>query len=114
MEPLGVRVVTVILGGVSTAQNDPKNRPDLELPPDSYYGKIWSEINRHKKGLVFDKKHDVHVTAKNVVSDVLDTRKYMIRRGEGSSMSWLGNSFVPYGYFTDIVNRDSGLKSLKG
>ena len=114
MAPLGVRVVTVQLGGVETAQNDPNNRKDLELPANSYYEKIAPAINRHQKGLVFAKKDNVDVTAKNIVRDVLDRRRPLIRHGNGSWLCWFGNTFMTHNLFTKMVNAESGLEGLGG
>lgn len=99
MAPLGVRVVTVILGGVQTSGNDPANIADLELPPDSYYQKITAVIDRHKKTMVHSNKHNVDTAAKNVVNDVLNGGRIFIRRGQASTLSWFCNTFLPYGLF---------------
>jgi NAD(P)-dependent dehydrogenase (short-subunit alcohol dehydrogenase family) len=112
MAPLGVRVVSVILGGVATSQNDPNNREDLKLPENSRYQKIAPAINRHKKGLVFQDKQDADEAAKKIVNDVLSGRHYFIRHGSGSTMSWFGNTFMPYDRFTSMVNGQSGLDGL--
>ncbi|KAH8199969.1 hypothetical protein TruAng_005850 [Truncatella angustata] len=112
MAPLGVRVVTVILGAVETAGNDPANRKELELPPNSYYEKIAAVINYHKKGLAYTDKENVDVAAKNIINDVLSGGSIFIRRGVASTVSWLGNTFLPYRLFTFLVNRDRGLAEL--
>lgn len=112
MAPLGVQVSTVILGGVATAQNDTNNRPDLQLPPASYYEPIASAINRHQKMLIFVKKQEAHVAAENIVKDVLEGHKSIIRRGEGSTMSWIGKSFMSHAQFTAMLNKESGLDGL--
>ncbi|OKL64611.1 hypothetical protein UA08_00567 [Talaromyces atroroseus] len=112
MAPLGVRVVTVILGGVQTSGNDPKNIADLELPPNSYYRKITAVIDRHKKTMVHPNKQNVDVAAKNVVEDVLSGRSNFIRRGQASTLSWICNTFLPYGLFTWMINRDSALGEI--
>jgi 1-acylglycerone phosphate reductase len=114
MAPLGVRVVTVILGGVETNGNNPDLKGELELPQDSYYQKIWAIINRHYKALVFTKKAKLDESAKNVVNDVLGGRHYFIRYGEGSVLSWYCNKLLPYGLFVNMVNGNSGLAELGG
>lgn len=114
MAPLGVRVVTVILGGVETTGNNPGNRKDLELPANSYYQKIAAIINRHSKGLVHTQKHNVDVAANNVVDDVLSSRGGFVRRGQASSLSWLFNTFLPYALTTYLANGESGLAELRG
>lgn len=115
MAPLGVRVVTVILGGVKTTGNNPANRKDLDLPADSYYQKIAAIINRHRKGLVYEnKRQDLDVAAKNVVNDVLSGRSGFIRRGEASTLSWIFNTFLPYGLAIYLANGESGLAEFRG
>ncbi|KAH8162907.1 hypothetical protein CIB48_g5327 [Xylaria polymorpha] len=52
MEPLGVRVVTVVLGAVETSGNDPSTKGDIQLPTNSNYQKIRDVINQQYKGLV--------------------------------------------------------------
>ncbi|OOF90671.1 hypothetical protein ASPCADRAFT_519079 [Aspergillus carbonarius ITEM 5010] len=112
MAPLGVRVVTVILGGVQTSGNDPANIPDLELPPTSYYQKIAAVIDRHKKTMVHPNKQNIDVAARNVVDDVLSGRETFIRRGQASTLSWFCNTFLPYGLFTWMINRESALGEI--
>ncbi|KAL2817294.1 putative short-chain dehydrogenases/reductase [Aspergillus cavernicola] len=112
MAPLGVRVVTVILGGVQTSGNDPANIPDLELPPDSYYRKITAVIDRHKKTLVHPNKQNIDIAAKNVVDDVLNGGRVFIRRGQASTLSWFCNTFLPYGLFISMINKDSALGEI--
>ncbi|OBT51450.1 hypothetical protein VE04_08455 [Pseudogymnoascus sp. 24MN13] len=114
MEPLGVKVVTVILGGVETTGNNPDNRKDLELPANSYYQKIAAIINRHNKALIHNKKQNVDVAANNVVNDVLSGRTGFARRGQASSLSWLFNTFLSYALTTYLANGESGLAELSG
>jgi len=112
MAPLGVRVVTVILGGVETSGNNPSNIADLELPSDSHYQKIASVIDRHKKTQVHPNKQNIDIAAKNVVEDVLGGRGPFIRRGQASTLSWICNTFLPYGLFTNMINKDSALDQV--
>jgi NAD(P)-dependent dehydrogenase (short-subunit alcohol dehydrogenase family) len=112
LAPLGVRVVTVILGGVQTSGNDPSNIADLELPPKSYYQKVTAVIDRHKKTVVHPNKQNIDIAAKNVVDDVLSGRGPFIRRGQASTLSWLFNTFIPYGLFIFLINRDSALDQI--
>lgn len=114
MAPLGVRVVTVILGAVETSGNDPAGKGELELPADSYYQTIRDIINRYYKGLVFTKKQNVDIAANNVVNDVLRGSSDFIRRGESSTLSWLCNTFLPRSLFTSMINGGAGLAEIKG
>ncbi|KAI1306634.1 putative short-chain dehydrogenases/reductase [Xylaria venustula] len=112
MAPLGVRVVTVILGGVSTTGNDPALKGQLELPANSYYQKIRDIINRTYRAEIFTKKQNVDVAANNIINDVLKGSGIFVRRGEGSSLSWISNTFLPHGLFTSMINGDAGLTEL--
>lgn len=112
MAPLGVRVVTVVLGGVETSGNNPLNIPDLELPPNSHYQKITSVIDRHKKTEIHPNKQNISIAATNVVEDVLKGRGPFIRRGQASTLSWMCNTFLPYRLFVWMINRDSALDQV--
>lgn len=114
MAPLGVRVITVILGGVETTGNNPNDRKDLELPANSYYQKIEAVINRHQKALIHTNKANVDVAARNIVSDVLSGSSGIIRRGQASTLSWLFNTFLSYSLTTYLANGESGLAQLRG
>ena len=113
MAPLGVKVVTVILGGVSTSQNQPDNRTELILPASSYYKGIWEIINKHKKAVFFPKKQPVNEAAAGIVNDILSGKGPFLRHGEGAAASWWGNTFMPYAMFTNMVNGNSGLSELQ-
>ncbi|KAJ8131463.1 hypothetical protein O1611_g2159 [Lasiodiplodia mahajangana] len=112
MAPLGVRVVTAILGGIGTSGNDPDRKGELELPAGSHYQKLSNTINRYHKALVFTKKQNVDFAANNILNDVLRGGSIFIRRGEGSTLSWLAKAFLPHSLFTAMVNGESGLDEL--
>ncbi|RYC59359.1 hypothetical protein CHU98_g6848 [Xylaria longipes] len=115
MAPLGVRVVTVILGAVETSGNCPSKKGDIELPANSYYQKIRDVINQYHKGLVFTKKQNVDVAANNVVNDTLKGGGIFIRCGESSTTSrYANNTFLPHARFTSMINGKSGLAQLGG
>ncbi|KAH8894680.1 oxidoreductase [Thozetella sp. PMI_491] len=112
LAPFGVRVVTCMLGGISTNGNDSSKKPDLELPPNSLYQKIYPTINRHSKAEQYENKANLDEAAKNIVKDVLNGRHIFIRHGVGSSLVWYCNTFMPHGFVTDMINANSGLKEL--
>ncbi|TGJ82282.1 hypothetical protein E0Z10_g6471 [Xylaria hypoxylon] len=112
MAPLGVRVVTVILGAVETCGNDPSLKGQLELPANSYYQQIRNVINRHYRAEIYTKKQNVDVAANNVVNDVLKGGSIFIRRGEFSTFSWICTTFLPHHLFTSMTNGDAGLAEL--
>ncbi|GAB1204098.1 hypothetical protein APSETT445_002747 [Aspergillus pseudonomiae] len=114
MAPLGVRVVTVILGGVQTSGNDPNNIADLELPPGSQYRKIASVIDRHKKTMVHPNKQNIDIAAKNVVDDVLNGHGIFIRRGQASTLKSARRRHVPMAEESDarIARLEDKMESL--
>ncbi|KAI3316854.1 putative short-chain dehydrogenases/reductase [Xylariaceae sp. AK1471] len=112
LAPLGVRVITAILGGVDTAGNNAANKGELDLPVTSYYQKIRDIINHHYKGLQYTNKQNVDVAAKNIVNDVLSGSSYFIRRGQASTLSWFSNTFLPHVLFTSMINGKSGLAEV--
>ncbi|KAI0109055.1 hypothetical protein GGR51DRAFT_512557 [Nemania sp. FL0031] len=69
-------------------------------------------INRYHKALVFTKKQNVDIAANNIVNDVLRSGNIFIRRGEGSTLSWLAKAFLPHSLFTSMANGESGLAEL--
>jgi NAD(P)-dependent dehydrogenase (short-subunit alcohol dehydrogenase family) len=110
LQPFGVRVVTVMLGGCDT--NVHADMPDLVLPPDSRYRKIWETIDRQKKGLIYHNKQDPRVAAKNIVADIVGGRRSYVWRGTASTLCWFSTTFMPNSMFVDMANQDKGLDVL--
>ncbi|KAK9482626.1 hypothetical protein V1527DRAFT_475748 [Lipomyces starkeyi] len=111
LEPLGVRVVTVMLGAVDTgifADID-----DLALPENSYYHIARDFIDRQRKGLIYTTKQNRDVTAKNLVHDIVSGRSSYIWRGALSSLSWWLMSFLPDRLITSMMNSDNGLAEIR-
>ncbi|KAL5333964.1 putative short-chain dehydrogenases/reductase [Aspergillus crustosus] len=116
LAPLGVTVKTIILGGIATqGNNSSSNIPDIELPPDSHYRSITATLDKHKKTQNHPNKQNIETAARNLVDDMLGGSKGMgvfIRRGQASTISWVCNTFLPYGFFTWLINRESGLDQI--
>ncbi|AEO64373.1 uncharacterized protein THITE_2041110 [Thermothielavioides terrestris NRRL 8126] len=110
LEPFGVRVLTVMLGGCAT--NAHAGMPDLVLPPGSRYQKIWETIDRQKKGLIYKNKQDPKVTARNLVSDITGGRSSYVWRGAAATLCWFSTTFMPNSMFVKMVNEDKGLNVL--
>lgn len=110
LQPFGVRVLTLMLGGCAT--NAHAGMPDLVLPPGSRYRPAWETIDRQKKGLVYKNKQDPAVAARNIVSDIVAGRSSYVWRGASSTLCWLCTTFMPNAVFVDMVNGDKGLDVL--
>jgi 1-acylglycerone phosphate reductase len=110
LEPFGVRVLTVMLGGCAT--NAHAGMPDLVLPPGSRYQKIWETIDRQKKGLIYKNKQDPKVTARNLVNDITGGRSSYVWRGAAATLCWLSTTFMPNSMFVKMANEDKGLSVL--
>jgi short-subunit dehydrogenase len=112
LAPLGVRVITAMVGAVNTQFF--AERTDLTLPPESYYQPIRDKIDHDNKGLQYttSMKQDVDVFAKNLVNDVVGGKSGLVWRGKSSSMAWLVSAVVPGSVLTSMVNGDKGLEEL--
>ena len=94
LEPLGVRVVTAMVGEVDTNvyANGNAGKP-LKLPPTSYYRSIEDIIAKQSQGLLADANESPAVTARNLVRDVLGTTSGQVWRGGNAGKakvaSWL-------------------------
>ncbi|KAL7625006.1 NADPH-dependent 1-acyl dihydroxyacetone phosphate reductase [Parahypoxylon ruwenzoriense] len=111
LAPLGVRVVTAMVGAIGTHLY---NRPDFALPPDSYYKDIETTIRKQSRGeMQAPFNEPVDVTARNIVRDTLAGRRGQIWRGgeagRASILSWL----VPTAIRDRILHSNRGLYELK-
>ncbi|KAI1779420.1 putative short-chain dehydrogenase/reductase [Hypoxylon cercidicola] len=113
MEPLGVRVVTAIIGAVGTnffsnALNEP-----FELPENSYYRPIAKLLEDQRGGTRVPPREHVDVTARNIVNDVLGGASGCIWRGARSTdakwLTWL----LPTWALEWMVNGARGLEELR-
>lgn len=114
MAPLGVQVVTVLLGGVAT--NALNNFSYDEMPAGSYYHQISDTIARHQRGeFLSEGRQNVDVAAKNIVNDVISGRTGYIRRGQASTLSWIATTFLPHTWAVSMLNgKNTGLAELSG
>ncbi|KAI0867977.1 putative short-chain dehydrogenase/reductase [Hypoxylon argillaceum] len=113
MEPLGVRVVTPIIGGVATnffinALNEP-----FHLPENSYYKPIEKILENQHGGGNVRLRQDVDVTARNIMNDVLGGASGCIWRGARSTEAkWLSWILPPWA-LEWLANRSRGLEELR-
>lgn len=111
LAPLGVRVVTAMVGAIGTQLYD--NQEISSLPPGSYYEPIEDFIKRQARGeMQAPFNEPVDVTARNLVKDTLSGRRGQIWRGgeagRASILSWL----VPTSLREKILHADRGIYSL--
>ncbi|RYP36917.1 hypothetical protein DL767_003165 [Monosporascus sp. MG133] len=78
MRPLGVRVVTAMVGEIETGFY---NHGTFSLPPDSHYKSIEAIIRKQSTGEMQVNNEKAWVTARNLVNDVLSGRSGQVWRG---------------------------------
>jgi len=111
LAPLGVRVVTAMVGAISTTLY---HGHEVSLPKTSYYKSIEDYIKRQSRGEMQEPFNEsVDVTARNIVKDTLAGRRGQIWRGgeagRASVLSWL----VPTAIRERILHAERGLYQLK-
>ena len=111
LEPLGVRVVTIICGSVDTPMfTKPSGR--LNLPKDSYYLGVeetaWKERMDHQKQAT-----KVDVIAEGLVKDMLGGARSPVWRGALASMVRYMTWALPAWVVDNLVNGARGIKQVK-
>lgn len=110
LEPLGVRVITVMVGIVDTPINAKSD--DLVLPENSYYRVIRDTIARFRDGSAYPSKQDPDVTAKNIVHDVVSGSSSYTWRGKSATIAWFCFTFIPNRFLVNMLNGDKGLDEV--
>lgn len=111
MEPLGVRVVTLMTGSADTPMfGKPSGR--LNLPETSYYYGVqdaaYKERMDHQK-----KAMKVNVLAEHLVKDILSGTKGPIWRGALATLVRVITSALPAWVVDKLVNAERGIKEVK-
>ncbi|RDW58828.1 LijC [Coleophoma cylindrospora] len=111
LAPLGVRVVTAMVGAIGTTLY---NGHEVSLPQGSYYKPIEEYIKKQSRGEMQEPFNEsVDVTARNLVRDTLAGCRGQIWRGgeagRASILSWL----VPTALRERILHSERGLYKLK-
>ncbi|KAH7098076.1 hypothetical protein BKA62DRAFT_813891 [Auriculariales sp. MPI-PUGE-AT-0066] len=109
IEPLGVRVITVMAGGIETPIHE--NAGKLELPLSSYYQAAQGHISDQRSGAKKPGAQRPEVTARNIVHDVVNGRRGQIWRGGNASTIWWLVWLLPKGAVEWMLNKgvDRGL-----
>jgi NAD(P)-dependent dehydrogenase (short-subunit alcohol dehydrogenase family) len=116
LEPLGVRVIDMKTGTVSTnfMNNNLADTDKEVLPPKSYYSIAKKAIEKFIVGeWLSEEGMDRHDWAKQVVQDVSQTKTpYELWRGASASTMWWG-SFLPSWLFNTELKRRTGLAVME-
>lgn len=110
LEPLGIRVMTVMLGQVSTQIY--ANTPPFHLPEGSPYEKIAGVIATQDKGELNSKNESAEIAAKNLVMDTIKGRSGKIWRGGLAGIIWLTLWLLPTRLFDWILHLNRGVYDL--
>ncbi|KAI1098448.1 putative short-chain dehydrogenase/reductase [Jackrogersella minutella] len=111
LEPLGVRVVTAMVGAVRT-QIYAHNK--MVLPQNSYYKPIEDIIGKQARGELqepFNEPPDV--TARNIVRDTLSGRRGKIWRGGEAGAASVGSWLLPTSFLEWFLHQKRGLYELR-
>ncbi|KAI5201771.1 hypothetical protein E4T42_04287 [Aureobasidium subglaciale] len=111
MKPLGVRVLTHMVGAVETAIH--VKAGELRLPEDSYYTNIYSIISAQLKGELKPGSQPVNVTAQKIVTDCLGTGSGMIWRGGMASICYWATWLMPAWVLDQMMANGRGLDKIK-
>ena len=94
MAPLGVSVVTLLVGNVNTPFY--ANQPSLELPQNSYYLAVKSTIARWATGEASPKGTSADEFAESVMDDVVGVKKGgVVWKGPNSFAVWFVTRCLP-------------------
>jgi 1-acylglycerone phosphate reductase len=110
LQPLGVTVITAMVGAVHTPIHDKAG--ELVLPAGSYYQSVRETINDQRKGLKKPGSQEVDVTAKNLVNDIVAGRAGLVWRGGTATLVRYLGWLLPSGLFEHVVNDGRGLKQV--
>ncbi|KAI8626387.1 putative short-chain dehydrogenase/reductase [Xylariaceae sp. FL1651] len=110
LAPLGVRVVTAIVGAVHTPIHE--RAGELNLPAGSYYQNMRDHLNEVRKGTHKPGAVDPEVVCRELIADITGGKSGVIWRGGTATpvryLSWL----LPAGMWESIVNKGRGLEMV--
>lgn len=110
LEPLGLRVLTVMLGQVST--NMYANSPLFQLPEGSPYEKIADTIAKQSRGELNLTNEPADVVARNLVRDTIGGRRGRIWRGGLARTVYLTMWLLPTRLMEWMVHKRRGVYDL--
>ncbi|KAI1141862.1 putative short-chain dehydrogenase/reductase [Hypoxylon sp. FL0543] len=113
LEPLGVRVVTAVIGGVDTPLYANATQYAFNMPPDSYYKPVRQFIEDTRAGKKQPRQEPVDVTARHLVEDIISGAKGCIWHGAtAGSCKWL-STWLPLWLLDRLNNGTRGLTELR-
>ena len=101
MEPLGVRVVTAMVGEIET--NIYQNCEPPILPPGSYYKSVEQYIIDQAAGKLQKQNEPLEITARNLLRDVLSGRSGQTWRGGVAGTAKLATWLLPTRLFVSLL-----------
>ncbi|KAF2993113.1 hypothetical protein E8E14_000048 [Neopestalotiopsis sp. 37M] len=111
LEPLGVRVVTVVAGTVATRFHG--NTNEIKLAEDSYYLPVKEILDKKQRGKPGSQKMSAEEFATAVVSDILAGKSGKIWRGSESTKAWIAKSILPTWILDNFMRgSESGIPEL--
>lgn len=112
MGPLGVRVVTAMVGEVET-QFYTHPQPRFSLPASSHYKQIEEVIGKQSRGELQVNNESAEATAKSIVNDVVSGRSGQIWRGGVAGTAKYASWILPARLFEWVLHKDRGVYDLK-
>ncbi len=109
--PLGVRVVTAMIGEVETGFYG--HTKSFALPPGSHYKSIEAIIRKQSSGEMQVNNEKAGDVARNLVGDVLSGRSGQIWRGGVAGTVKYASWLVPAWLFEWALHRSRGLYELQ-
>lgn len=113
LEPLGVRVVTPIIGAVETHIFDNSHIGPFQMPSGSYYEPIRPILQEIREGKKQPELTNVDVLARQLVGDILGGARGPVWRGATSTICrWLSN-WLPNWLLDSLNNGARGISELQ-
>lgn len=109
LQPLGVRVITGMIGAVQTPIHD--NAGALVLPEGSYYEVVKETISKQRQGEMKPGAEKPEVAARNIVSDIVGGKSGLIWRGGMASVVRYLAYWTP-GLLEHILKGDKNLNEI--
>ncbi|KAI4860613.1 putative short-chain dehydrogenase/reductase [Hypoxylon rubiginosum] len=114
LEPVGVRVVTAMVGEISTriysnAGGDSDGSFSPSLPEGSWYKPVEDIIRAQGRGELQLNNEDPRVTAQNLVNDTLGGKRGKTWRGGVAGFASVASWLLPGRLFEWILHKDRGV-----
>jgi 1-acylglycerone phosphate reductase len=111
LQPLGVRVVTAMVGEVESNIYDNARTPSLPL--SSYYNSVKHIIFQQGTGQLQKESEKAEVTAENLVRDVLSGRDGHVWRGGVAGRAKYFHWILPERLFERFLHANRGVYEVK-